>query len=59
MHVLDQDAKDAAGGLGPPVKKKKHRHRRKADESVQPETQVSTTPSQTQPRATSEEEIPT
>jgi len=59
MHVLDQDAKDAAGGLAPPVKRKKHHHRRQADESVQPETQVSATPSQTQPQATSEEEIPT
>jgi hypothetical protein len=59
MHVLDQDAKDAAGGLVPPVKRKKHHHRRQADESVQPETQVSAATSQTQPQPASEEETPT
>src|SRR5208283_739320 len=58
MHVLDQDAIAAAGGLEAPVKKRKRHHRRQADESVQPETQVSATPSQPQPQVASEEEIP-
>jgi hypothetical protein len=58
MHVLDQDAIAIAGGLEAPVKRKKRHHRRQAEEGVQPETQVSATPSQPQPKPASEEEMP-
>ena len=59
VQVLNSEAVAAAGNLNPPVKKKKHHHRRKTGESEQPETQVLTTPSLTQPQAAAEEEIPT
>lgn len=58
MHVLDQDAIAAAGGLEAPVKRKKRHHRRQVEEVVQPETQVSATPSQPQPKPAAEEEMP-
>ncbi|MDB6065565.1 MAG: hypothetical protein JWR26_1773 [Pedosphaera sp.] len=57
LHVLDEDAKDAAGGLLAPMKKKKHRHQRTTKDSVSPEPSVLILPSQTQPQAASGEGI--
>jgi hypothetical protein len=59
MHVLDQDAKDAAGGLTPPVKKKKRHHQRSLGENEQVETGITAAPIQAQPQISAEEEMPT
>jgi predicted type IV restriction endonuclease len=58
-EVLSKDAVAEAGDITPPVKKKKRRRRHNNGEDCeQPEAQTSATPSQTQPQATVEEEIP-
>jgi hypothetical protein len=57
-QVLDSEAVAAAGGLIPPLKKRRKKRRHNNNDSEQPETPTSVSPSQLQPQAAEETEIP-
>jgi hypothetical protein len=57
-QVLDSEAVAAAGGLIPPLKKRRKKRRHNNNDSEQPETPTSASPSQLQPQAAEETEIP-